>query len=162
VCCATATSWGWISAYATRGYFGVPRTVAVGQVSQDARTLMTVTAEALARWYRRHPAWSPHRGHLGGHPDVAERADTRSCGSSSDTASVASCTDRRCPTTAPAAAVRLSEGLVLAIEPMVNAGAPRSTCAMTAGPRQRQDGLSAHFGAPVAVTAKGPYILSQP
>ena len=55
----------------------------------------------------------------------------------------------------------LEEGMVLAIEPMVNAGGPRSGWATTAGPSTPQDGsLAAHFEFTVAVTADGPRILT--
>lgn len=58
---------------------------------------------------------------------------------------------------------RLEEGMVIAIEPMINAG--------TAGIRQLSDGwtvvtadgeLSAHFEHTVAITADGPVILTMP
>ena len=57
--------------------------------------------------------------------------------------------------------VRLREGMVLAIEPMVNAGGPE---VYVQGRRlDRRDArrqLSAHFEHSVAVIADGPYILS--
>jgi methionyl aminopeptidase len=59
--------------------------------------------------------------------------------------------------------VRLREGMVLAIEPMVNAGGPDviikadGWTAVT-----RDNSRSAHFEHSVAVTNKGPYVLSQP
>ena len=54
------------------------------------------------------------------------RAATRSCGSTSATASARRCTrSPRSRTTArPGRGLRLREGMVLAIEPMLNAGAP--------------------------------------
>jgi len=59
--------------------------------------------------------------------------------------------------------VRLSEGLVLAIEPMVNAGAAEVYLRDDGWTAATRDGrLSAHFEHSVAVTAKGPYILSEP
>ncbi|MFN8543039.1 MAG: type I methionyl aminopeptidase [Candidatus Binatia bacterium] len=57
--------------------------------------------------------------------------------------------------------VRLSEGLVLAIEPMINAGAPEVYVKDDGWTAATRDGrLSAHFEHSVAVTANGPYILS--
>ena len=59
--------------------------------------------------------------------------------------------------------VRLQEGLVLAIEPMVNAGGPEVYVKDDGWTAATRDGrLSAHFEHSVAVTADGPYILSLP
>src|SRR5262249_23527336 len=57
--------------------------------------------------------------------------------------------------------VRLQEGLVLAIEPMVNAGRPEVYVKEDGWTAVTRDGrLSAHFEHSVAVTEQGPYILS--
>jgi methionyl aminopeptidase len=57
--------------------------------------------------------------------------------------------------------IRLQEGLVLAIEPMVNAGRPEVYVKEDGWTAATRDGrLSAHFEHSVAVTADGPYILS--
>jgi methionyl aminopeptidase len=59
--------------------------------------------------------------------------------------------------------VRLREGMVLAIEPMVNAGGADviiTADGWTAVTKDRS--RSAHFEHSVAVTGKGPYVLSQP
>src|SRR5439155_688270 len=59
--------------------------------------------------------------------------------------------------------VRLTDGLVLAIEPMVNAGRPEVFLKEDGWTAATRDGrLSAHFEHSVAVTDKGPYILSLP
>jgi methionyl aminopeptidase len=59
--------------------------------------------------------------------------------------------------------VRLQEGLVLAIEPMVNMGSPEVYVKDDGWTAATRDGrLSAHFEHSVAVTADGPYILSLP
>jgi methionyl aminopeptidase len=61
----------------------------------------------------------------------------------------------------PGRGPRLSEGMVLAIEPMVNAGRPAVKVlsdGWTAVTRDRS--LSAHFEHTVAVTADGPWILT--
>lgn len=58
--------------------------------------------------------------------------------------------------------VRLREGMVLAIEPMVNAGRPEVTIKEDGWTAVTRDGRrSAHFEHSVAVTDKGPYVLSQ-
>jgi methionyl aminopeptidase len=59
--------------------------------------------------------------------------------------------------------IRLQEGLVIAIEPMVNAGGPEVYVKDDGWTAATRDGrLSAHFEHSVAVTEKGPYILSLP
>jgi methionyl aminopeptidase len=59
--------------------------------------------------------------------------------------------------------VRLQEGLVLAIEPMVNEGAADIYVREDGWTAATRDGrLSAHFEHSVAVTADGPYILTLP
>jgi len=59
--------------------------------------------------------------------------------------------------------VRLQEGLVLAIEPMVNAGGPEVYVKEDGWTAATRDGrLSAHFEHSVAVTENGPYILTLP
>jgi methionyl aminopeptidase len=59
--------------------------------------------------------------------------------------------------------VRLREGMVLAIEPMVNAGVPDVIIKEDGWTAVTKDGSrSAHFEHSVAVTEKGPYVLSQP
>src|SRR5262249_39273331 len=58
---------------------------------------------------------------------------------------------------------RLQEGMVLAIEPMVNRGGPGGgglADEWTAGTTDGSD--SAHFEHTVAVTANGPWILTRP
>jgi methionyl aminopeptidase len=58
--------------------------------------------------------------------------------------------------------VRLREGMVLAIEPMVNAGASEVMIKEDGWTAVTKDGSrSAHFEHSVAVTRNGPYVLSQ-
>jgi len=58
---------------------------------------------------------------------------------------------------------RLQEGLVLAVEPMVNMGRPEVEVTEDGWTAVTRDGsLSAHFEHSVAITATGPYILSLP
>jgi methionyl aminopeptidase len=58
--------------------------------------------------------------------------------------------------------IRLREGMVLAIEPMVNAGGPDVRIKDDGWTAVTRDGSrSAHFEHSVAVTRNGPYVLSQ-
>jgi methionyl aminopeptidase len=58
---------------------------------------------------------------------------------------------------------RLKEGMVLAIEPMVNAGRPESRVLADHWTAVAKDGsYSAHFEHCVAVTANGPWVLTRP
>jgi methionyl aminopeptidase len=59
--------------------------------------------------------------------------------------------------------LRLREGMVLAIEPMVNAGGPGVWIKDDGWTAVTEDGLlSAHFEHSVAITERGPYVLSRP
>jgi methionyl aminopeptidase len=59
--------------------------------------------------------------------------------------------------------LRLREGMVLAIEPMVNAGGPGVRIKDDGWTAVTEDGLlSAHFEHSVAITEHGPYVLSRP
>lgn len=58
---------------------------------------------------------------------------------------------------------RLKEGMVLAIEPMVNAGAPDAEVLSDRWTAVTKDGsASAHFEHCVAVTSNGPWVLTRP
>ncbi|MFN3323632.1 MAG: type I methionyl aminopeptidase [Bryobacteraceae bacterium] len=58
---------------------------------------------------------------------------------------------------------RLKEGMVLAIEPMVNAGRPESKVLADKWTAVSKDGsYAAHFEHCVAVTANGPWVLTRP
>jgi methionyl aminopeptidase len=58
---------------------------------------------------------------------------------------------------------RLKEGMVLAIEPMVNAGKPGSRVRPDRWTAVTEDGkYSAHFEHTVAITANGPWVLTRP
>ena len=58
---------------------------------------------------------------------------------------------------------RLKEGMVLAVEPMVNAGKPESKVLPDRWTAVTKDGsYSAHFEHCVAVTANGPWVLTRP
>ena len=59
--------------------------------------------------------------------------------------------------------LRLSEGLVVAIEPMINAGGPEVFTEEDGWTAVTKDGsLSAHFEHSVAITGNGPVVLSRP
>jgi len=58
---------------------------------------------------------------------------------------------------------RLKEGMVLAIEPMVNAGKPDTKLASDRWTAVTRDGsFSAHFEHCVAITGNGPWVLTRP
>ncbi len=58
---------------------------------------------------------------------------------------------------------RLKEGMVLAIEPMVNAGKPEAKVLSDKWTAVTKDGKnSAHFEHTVAVTSNGPWVLTRP
>jgi methionyl aminopeptidase len=63
----------------------------------------------------------------------------------------------------PGRSARLAAGMVLAIEPMVNAGGPEVLLSAADGwtARTRDGSLSAHFERSVAVTENGPRILGE-
>jgi methionyl aminopeptidase len=62
----------------------------------------------------------------------------------------------------PGRGPRLAEGMVLAIEPMVNAGRPAVKVLADGWTAVTKDGrLSAHFEHTVAVTKSGPLVLTQ-
>jgi methionyl aminopeptidase len=64
----------------------------------------------------------------------------------------------------PGRGARLLPGMVLAVEPMVNAGAPEVVVSAADGwtARTRDGSLSAHFELSVAVTEVGPKVLGEP
>ena len=58
---------------------------------------------------------------------------------------------------------RLKEGMVLAVEPMVNAGRPESVVRKDRWTAVTKDGsCSAHFEHSIAVTENGPWVLTRP
>jgi methionyl aminopeptidase len=148
------------------GYYGdAAMTVPVGKVTAEAERLMSVTSSAL---HAGIDAIAPGR-HVG---DIS--------GAIQDTAETAGFSlvrefvghgigrslheDPQVPNYRTGArGVRLQEGLVLAIEPMVNAGGAEVYLKQDGWTAATRDGrLSAHFEHSVAVTADGPYILSLP
>jgi methionyl aminopeptidase len=148
------------------GYFGdAAMTVPVGRVGSDAARLMEVTAASLDAGIH---AIAPG-GHVGdissAIQDVAEQAGfslVREFVGHGIGRSLHE--DPQVPNYRTGArGVRLQEGLVLAIEPMVNMGGPEVYVKDDGWTAATRDGkLSAHFEHSVAVTADGPYILSLP
>ena len=59
--------------------------------------------------------------------------------------------------------VKLEQGMVLALEPMVNIGSPDTTILPDGWTAVTKDGsLSAHFEHTIAITKSGPRILTHP
>ncbi len=146
------------------GYFGDSAiTLPVGQVSEEAAMLLTVTEEALYKAIERvRPG---NRISDIGH---AVQKHVEAYGFSVVREFVGHGIGQRMHEEPqvpnygdPGRGPRLAEGMVLAIEPMVNAGKPAvkllgdGWTAVT-----RDSSLSAHFEHTVAVTADGPWILT--
>ena len=150
-----------------KGYFGdAAETYAVGTISEEAARLLRVTREALllgveqARPGNRvsdigHAVQQHVEGH--GYSVVREFVG-HGIGSSLHE-------DPQVPNFGkPGHGVRLAPGMVLAIEPMVNAGGPEVLLSAADGwtARTRDGSLSAHFEYSVAVTEDGPRVLGEP
>lgn len=148
------------------GYFGdAARTVSVGRTSPEAKRLMDVTAASLAAGIDAIRPGAHIADISGAIQDVAEGAGfslVREFVGHGIGRSLHE--DPQVPNYRTGTrGVKLSEGLVLAIEPMVNAGGPEVYVKDDGWTAATRDGrLSAHFEHSVAVMANGPYILSQP
>ena len=148
------------------GYFGdAAMTVAVGRVAPDAARLMEVTAASLDAGIQAIAAGGHVADISSAIQDVAEGAGfslVREFVGHGIGRSLHE--DPQVPNYRTGArGVRLQEGLVLAIEPMVNMGGPEVYVKDDGWTAATRDGrLSAHFEHSVAVTADGPYILSLP
>ena len=148
------------------GYCGdAARTLAIGKVSEEAERLMTATRESLelaieqCRPGRRlgDIGWAV-QSHVEARGFSVVRAFVgHGIGKSMHE-------DPQVPNYgSPGTGKRLSAGMVLAIEPMVNAGVPEvETLAdqWTAVTKDRR--ISAHFEHSVAITEEGPMVLSRP
>jgi methionyl aminopeptidase len=148
------------------GYFGdAAMTVPVGRVSPEAERLMQATQASLAAGIDAIRVGA-HVGDISAAiQDTAEKAGyslVREFVGHGIGRSLHE--DPQVPNYRTGArGVRLQEGLVLAIEPMVNAGRPEVYVKEDGWTAATRDGrLSAHFEHSVAVTANGPYILSLP
>jgi methionyl aminopeptidase len=146
------------------GYFGDSAiTLPVGQVSEEAATLLRVTEEALFKAIERVRPGSriSDIGH-------AVQKHVESYGFSVVREFVGHGIGQRMHEEPqvpnygdPGRGPRLTEGMVLAIEPMVNAGKPAVKVLGDGWTAVTKDGsLSAHFEHTVAVTADGPWILT--
>jgi methionyl aminopeptidase len=146
------------------GYYGDSAvTLAVGHVSEQAATLLRVTEESLYKAIERVRAG----GRISdiGH---AVQQHVEAYGFSVVREFVGHGIGQRMHEEPqvpnygePGRGPRLSEGMVLAIEPMVNAGKPAVKVLADGWTAVTRDGsLSAHFEHTVAVTADGPRILT--
>lgn len=147
------------------GYYGdAARTFGVGEVSDEARRLMQVTREALMQGIAR-----VRPGNRVGDVSNAVQEHAEQHGFSIVRALVGHGIGREMheepavPNFGPAGrGPRLMTGLVLAIEPMVNAGGFEVVTRPDGWTVATKDGcLSAHFEHTVAVGADGPEILSE-
>lgn len=148
------------------GYYGdAATTVPVGRVTPEAERLMVTTEAALRAGIEAVRAGAHVADISGAIQDVAEGA-----GYSLVREFVGHGIGRRLHEEPQvpnyrtgARGPKLKEGLVLAIEPMVNAGGPEVYVKEDGWTAATRDGsLSAHFEHSVAVTANGPYILTLP
>ena len=146
------------------GYFGDSAiTLPVGQVSEEAATLLRVTEEALYKAIDRVRPGSriSDLGH-------AVQKHVEAYGFSVVREFVGHGIGQRMHEEPqvpnygdPGRGPRLTEGMVLAIEPMVNAGKPAVKVLGDGWTAVTRDGsLSAHFEHTVAVTADAPWILT--
>ena len=147
------------------GFYGDSAiTVGVGKVSEQARALMGVTEQALYQGIEQL-----HEGkRLGDLGSVVQRI-AEAAGYSVVRAFVGHGIGKKLHEEPPVPnygepdrGVRLKEGMVLAIEPMLNAGGCEVEIKEDGWTAVTKDGsLAAHFEHSVAITRNGPYILSQ-
>ena len=148
------------------GFYGDSAlTVGVGAISEEAATLLRVTREALDRAIEQARVGG-HVSELGhavqqhveanGFSIVREFVGHGDWDEASRGAQIPNYGE-------PGRGPRLLEGMVLAIEPMVNAGAEGMRVLDDGWTAVTRDGsLSAHFEHSVAITQEGPVILSRP
>jgi len=148
------------------GYYGdAALTVAVGQISAEARKLIRVTEESLYRGIERVRAGNrlsdvseAIQKHVEAHGfNVVRDFVGHGIGRNLHE-------DPQIPNFCAPSNYnpRLKEGMVLALEPMVNQGTYRVKVLDDGWTAVTRDGkLSAHFEHTVAVTANGPWILSR-
>ncbi len=148
------------------GFYGDSAiTVPVGEVSEEARRLIEVTEGALAQ-----AVAAARPDHKVGDIGAAVQAFVEARGFSVVRDFVGHGIGRRLHEPpqipnfgTPGTGARLRPGMVLALEPMVNAGGFRVETLEDGWTAVTQDGrLSAHFEHTVAVTEHGPEILSLP
>jgi methionyl aminopeptidase len=147
------------------GYYGdAAITVGVGQVSDESKRLMEVTERALYNGIEQL-----HEGKRLGDLGFAVQQTAESAGYSVVRAFVGHGIGKKLHEEPPVPnfgerdrGLRLKEGMVLAIEPMVNAGGPEVELKEDGWTAVTRDGSrAAHFEHSVALTKDGPKILSQ-
>jgi len=147
------------------GFYGDSAvTVGVGAISEDARRLMQVTEQALYCGIE-HLRDGKRLGDL----SAAIQQMIEGAGFSVVRSFVGHGIGKRLHEDPPVPnygeaerGIRLKEGMVLAIEPMVNAGSSEVKMKEDGWTAVTGDGsLSAHFEHSVAITQNGPYILSR-
>jgi methionyl aminopeptidase len=148
------------------GFYGdAARTVAIGAVSEEAARLMKVTREALYAGIEQARPGNrigdiaravQHTAEAAGFSVVTEFAGHGIGRKLHEDPQVPNYFLAGMPNP------RLQEGMVLAIEPMVNQGTPELEILEDGWTAVTADGkLSAHFEHSIAITAAGPEILSQ-
>ena len=147
------------------GFYGDSAvTVGVGKLTDKAERLIRVTEEALYRGIEQL-----RDGKRLGDLSAAVQKTVESAGFSVVRAFVGHGIGKQLHEEPPVPnygepdrGIRLSEGMVLAIEPMVNAGGWEVEIKEDGWTAVTRDGsLSAHFEHSVAITKNGPYILSK-
>ena len=147
------------------GFYGdAAITVGIGKVSEDAQRLLDVTEQSLYRGIQELQE-GKRLGDLGS----AVQRFAESAGFSVVRAFVGHGIGKKLHEEPPVPnygepdrGLRLKEGMVLAIEPMVNAGSYEVEIKEDGWTAVTKDGsLAAHFEHSVAITKDGPYILSQ-
>jgi len=149
------------------GYYGgSATTVAIGEVGEQTRKLMRVTQESLELAIQQAKAGNRLFDVCGtvekhvlanGFSIVREYVGHGIGTQLHEEPQVPNYVDRRSENP------RLKEGMVLAIEPMVNAGKPGSRVKADHWTAVTEDGrYSAHFEHTVAITANGPWDLTRP
>jgi len=147
------------------GFYGDSAiTVGVGKVSDEAQRLMDVTEQCLYRGIQ-----ELHEGKRLGDLGAAVQRLAESAGFSVVRAFVGHGIGKKLHEEPPVPnygepdrGLRLKEGMVLAIEPMVNVGSYEVEIKEDGWTAVTKDGsLAAHFEHSVAITKDGPYILSQ-
>ncbi len=139
-------------------------TVGVGKVSEGAQRLMQVTEEALYKGIEQL-----REGKRLGDLSSVIQTTVESAGFSVVRAFVGHGIGKKLHEEPPVPnygepdrGIRLKEGMVLAIEPMVNAGGYEVEMKKDGWTAVTKDGsLAAHFEHSVAITKNGPYILSK-
>lgn len=149
------------------GYFGDSAiTVGVGQLSEEAKRLLRVTEESLELAIdkvrdgnRLFDISETVEGHVVGNGfSIVREYVGHGIGTQlHEEPQVPNYVDRRNENP------RLRDGMVLAIEPMVNAGKPEAKVLKDRWTAVAKDGkYSAHFEHCVAVTPEGPWVLTRP